>query len=579
MSSPVPPLNRPHRPRNRPRNHPRQRTNVYILVAATSILVLIFASSLDLASAHTRIARSFSRLGLLNARTPNPNLNGKPKPKRTLTLTRGVGMAIETSLPSSLAPPPPSSPHATLKSVPSFKPTITPSPHTIATATATATTTTTTTQTTTTNTTQTTPTTTATLNGQPITRMSDKAARRAKFEEAFVKIREELVGHMRDEGMPREAVEWFENFYAPTSIFRFPTAFTSLLLRSGVLFPLWRVYSADTGSILNASMEAGRQYAWAIDGMHPRYRDPLIFRFREDPSLVLRAPYLLPSLLCARVCVRLAPRCSFILLSSPSLAYTRRVQRVSTLFHRTVFYAPTALLASLRPLLPFSPQWRAVSHVEGVRRRYGIDPRRDRWRLVVGMLGPSIGCASLITIILSPTVRIFPRLTTLRTWLCVLLRPPCSSSPIHPPLPCLALGTSPRSAFYAPTAFLSSVPFLLCPPSLFFVFIGWDADRVGDTLCRREERSSILGIGVQWSAVRSGQRLVGPLASRPVASSVDREDPYPITSGPSSSLHYTLRWLYSSFVTLLIRSSNSRSTYYLRTSFLQSSQYLRFPSP
>ncbi|KAJ3514078.1 hypothetical protein NMY22_g14858 [Coprinellus aureogranulatus] len=46
----------------------------------------------------------------------------------------------------------------------------------------------------------------ATLNDQPVTRVSDKAARRAKLE-AFVEAREELVGHMRDEGMPVEAVE------------------------------------------------------------------------------------------------------------------------------------------------------------------------------------------------------------------------------------------------------------------------------------------------------------------------------------------------------------------------------------
>ncbi|KAF6756528.1 isoprenoid synthase domain-containing protein [Ephemerocybe angulata] len=41
--------------------------------------------------------------------------------------------------------------------------------------------------------------------------MSDKAARRAKFEQAFEKIRDELIEHVKGEGMPDEAVEWYKN--------------------------------------------------------------------------------------------------------------------------------------------------------------------------------------------------------------------------------------------------------------------------------------------------------------------------------------------------------------------------------
>ncbi|RXW16193.1 hypothetical protein EST38_g9662 [Candolleomyces aberdarensis] len=44
-----------------------------------------------------------------------------------------------------------------------------------------------------------------------VTRMSDKAAKRAKFEEAFAKIRDELVDHIQGEGFPAEAVEWYKN--------------------------------------------------------------------------------------------------------------------------------------------------------------------------------------------------------------------------------------------------------------------------------------------------------------------------------------------------------------------------------
>lgn len=41
-----------------------------------------------------------------------------------------------------------------------------------------------------------------------------KAARRAKFEAVFVKIRDELIEHFAGEGMPQDAVEWYRNVRA-----------------------------------------------------------------------------------------------------------------------------------------------------------------------------------------------------------------------------------------------------------------------------------------------------------------------------------------------------------------------------
>ena len=38
-----------------------------------------------------------------------------------------------------------------------------------------------------------------------------KAARRAKFEDVFSKIRDELIEHFAGEGMPQDAVEWYRN--------------------------------------------------------------------------------------------------------------------------------------------------------------------------------------------------------------------------------------------------------------------------------------------------------------------------------------------------------------------------------
>lgn len=39
--------------------------------------------------------------------------------------------------------------------------------------------------------------------------MSDKAARRVKFEEVWSTIHTELVAHIKGQGMPDDAVEWF----------------------------------------------------------------------------------------------------------------------------------------------------------------------------------------------------------------------------------------------------------------------------------------------------------------------------------------------------------------------------------
>ena len=41
-----------------------------------------------------------------------------------------------------------------------------------------------------------------------------KAARRAKFEAVFSKIRDELIEHFAGEDMPQEAVEWYRNVRA-----------------------------------------------------------------------------------------------------------------------------------------------------------------------------------------------------------------------------------------------------------------------------------------------------------------------------------------------------------------------------
>lgn len=38
----------------------------------------------------------------------------------------------------------------------------------------------------------------------------DKAARRKRFEDVFPVIAEELLGYIRGEGMPQDAVEWYE---------------------------------------------------------------------------------------------------------------------------------------------------------------------------------------------------------------------------------------------------------------------------------------------------------------------------------------------------------------------------------
>ena len=40
---------------------------------------------------------------------------------------------------------------------------------------------------------------------------SAKAARRAKFETVFSKIRDELIEDFSVDGMPRDAVEWYRN--------------------------------------------------------------------------------------------------------------------------------------------------------------------------------------------------------------------------------------------------------------------------------------------------------------------------------------------------------------------------------
>ena len=48
---------------------------------------------------------------------------------------------------------------------------------------------------------------------------SAKAARRAKFEAVFSKIRDELIEHFAGEGMPQEAVEWYRNVRDCSSVY------------------------------------------------------------------------------------------------------------------------------------------------------------------------------------------------------------------------------------------------------------------------------------------------------------------------------------------------------------------------
>lgn len=40
--------------------------------------------------------------------------------------------------------------------------------------------------------------------------MADKAARRKRFEDVFPIIADELLGYVKGEGMPKDAVEWYE---------------------------------------------------------------------------------------------------------------------------------------------------------------------------------------------------------------------------------------------------------------------------------------------------------------------------------------------------------------------------------
>ena len=47
--------------------------------------------------------------------------------------------------------------------------------------------------------------------------MADKAARRKRFEDVFPIIAEELTAYVRGEGMPKDAVEWYERVSARVS--------------------------------------------------------------------------------------------------------------------------------------------------------------------------------------------------------------------------------------------------------------------------------------------------------------------------------------------------------------------------
>jgi farnesyl diphosphate synthase len=62
------------------------------------------------------------------------------------------------------------------------------------------------------------------LNGAPAP--TDKAARRKRFEDVFPVIAEELLGYVRGEGMPKDAVEWYERV-SPVSCLSSPLRFTA----------------------------------------------------------------------------------------------------------------------------------------------------------------------------------------------------------------------------------------------------------------------------------------------------------------------------------------------------------------
>jgi farnesyl diphosphate synthase len=44
---------------------------------------------------------------------------------------------------------------------------------------------------------------------------TDKAARRKRFEDVFPIIADELLTYVKGEGMPKDAVEWYEKVSAP----------------------------------------------------------------------------------------------------------------------------------------------------------------------------------------------------------------------------------------------------------------------------------------------------------------------------------------------------------------------------
>lgn len=48
-------------------------------------------------------------------------------------------------------------------------------------------------------------------NGTSSTGNNDKAARRKRFEDVFPIIADELLGYVKGEGMPKDAVDWYEN--------------------------------------------------------------------------------------------------------------------------------------------------------------------------------------------------------------------------------------------------------------------------------------------------------------------------------------------------------------------------------
>jgi len=63
------------------------------------------------------------------------------------------------------------------------------------------------------------------INGTVSQSVAEKAARRKRFEDVFPIIAEELLGYMKGECMPKDAVDWYRK--VDTSFLRFRLAWSA----------------------------------------------------------------------------------------------------------------------------------------------------------------------------------------------------------------------------------------------------------------------------------------------------------------------------------------------------------------